>query len=346
MIHLETTNPTQTEIQNPTPIVAEHKLWPAAVQHNCKTGSLVETASGDILAAWYGAEGTTHGNTALWTARFTAGKWQQPELVRKYEGQNVWNPVFVKKADGNLALFFRTYHPEGDDTHRYKRTFTYSILHSSDDGKNWSEDTKLPEGITGASKCSPLILSDTSWLVPSSVPLDNENHRAVLLHTADEGKNWTTYEPILREDATEQMTEPCLVQTKDKTIHIFLRDRQKQEENRRVMHATFDLTTKKVSVATATNVENPDTGIDVVSLPPGRLLMAANPCTKGRSPLSLLISSDNGANWEKFVDLETGKGSFSQPALLLARDGKLHAIYSFWHNASHEKNIKHLVIHI
>lgn len=344
MITLRTNLPTLDELPHVTPVLSESKLWQGLVQYNCKTGSLVQTSSGDILAAWYGAESATEGNTALWVARLTAGKWSIPTLVRKFEGRNVWNPVFVKKADGNLALFFRVYQPEGDDTHRYKRNFTYYLMHSNDEGKSWSKEVKLPEGITGATKSLPLVLSDRSWLVPSSVPLENDNHRALLLHTLDEGKNWTTYEPIVREDGTEQMTEPVLVQTKDKVVHIFLRDRQKQEEKRRVMHATFDLSTKKASVAVPTNIENPDSGVDVISLPDGRLLMAANPTTKEKSPLSLLVSSDNGVRWERVLDLEQGRGNFSQPSLLLASDGKIHVLYSYWHQENGEKNIKHLVL--
>ena len=42
-----------------------------------------------------------------------------------------------------------------------------------------------------------------------------------------------------------------------------------------------------------------------------------------RSPLSILFSRDNGETWPERLDVETGPGEFSYPALIEDDDGGL-----------------------
>jgi predicted neuraminidase len=174
--------------------------------------------------------------------------------------------------------------------------------------------------------------------MPSSEAVDEESHHSWLL-IAKEGESWRRLGPI-----AQQSTEPCLVRTRDKIVQIFLRNRQKDAASRFVLHAQFEPQTEELFPARATNLPNPDSGVDAVALADGRLLMAANPCHVGRSPLTLLASRDDGATWQPLFNLQEGAGDFTQPALLEAADGKLHVIFSFWHKETSEKNIKHLII--
>jgi predicted neuraminidase len=190
----------------------------------------------------------------------------------------------------------------------------------------------------------PLLLDDGRWLIPSSQPISKDEHHSYLLITDDGLRSWKKLGPILREDGQSKSTEPSLVQTQDKIVHIFMRNRQKEDATRRVLHAQFDPRTDELFVAKPTDVANPDSGVDALALPDGRLVMAANPQTKGRSPLSLLVSTDGGNRWKEVLLLEKGQGDFSQPALLLDSNKKLHVLYSFWSKETQEKNIKHLII--
>ena len=142
------------------------------------------------------------------------------------------------------------------------------------------------------------------------------------------------------------MTEPALVQTAENVVQIFLRNREKEDAGRKMMCATFDPITNEIFAARPTDLPNPDSGIDAVRLPDGRMVLAANPCTKGRSPLSLLISTDEGYSWKPLVTLESGPGDFSQPALLLAKNGFLHVIYSWCPINKAEQNIMHKVVNL
>ena len=61
----------------------------------------------------------------------------------------------------------------------------------------------------------------------------------------------------------------------------------------------------------------------------GRVILACNPTRKGRYPLSLLTSEDNGETWPWRVDLETEAGEYSYPAIIQAADGQVHLTYTY-----------------
>jgi predicted neuraminidase len=71
-------------------------------------------------------------------------------------------------------------------------------------------------------------------------------------------------------------------------------------------------------------VPNPNSGLDAVRLRDGRIALACNPTTEGRTPLSVLISEDNGVTWPRRIDLETGPGEYSYPAIIQGADGRIH----------------------
>jgi predicted neuraminidase len=83
--------------------------------------------------------------------------------------------------------------------------------------------------------------------------------------------------------------------------------------------------------AYATRLPNNNSGIDLVALEDGRLVLAFNPIGGNwgrRHPISLAWSGDGGATWERLVDLENGEGEFSYPALI-ADAGSLHLTYTW-----------------
>ncbi len=86
----------------------------------------------------------------------------------------------------------------------------------------------------------------------------------------------------------------------------------------------------------ATALPNPDSGIDAVNLKDGRILLVYNPTQRGRSPLSVAISSD-GRTWQAAVELETERGEFSYPAVICTPDGKAQITYTW-----KRKKIKHV----
>ena len=53
----------------------------------------------------------------------------------------------------------------------------------------------------------------------------------------------------------------------------------------------------------------------------GTLALICNPVAKGRTPLSVLLSTDNGLTWPRRLDLEKEAGEFSYPAIIATKVG-------------------------
>ena len=86
------------------------------------------------------------------------------------------------------------------------------------------------------------------------------------------------------------------------------------------------------------DLRNPNSGTDAITLADGRHLLVYNDTTTGRSPLNVAISPD-GKTWKSGPVLEDGPGEFSYPAVIQARDGLVHITYTW-----KRKRIKYVVL--
>jgi predicted neuraminidase len=75
-----------------------------------------------------------------------------------------------------------------------------------------------------------------------------------------------------------------------------------------------------------------------VPLKDGRFLLIYNPIATGRAKLDIAMSPD-GKAWKRAVVLEDSSGEYSYPAIIQARDGLVHATYTW-----RRERIKHVVI--
>ena len=96
-----------------------------------------------------------------------------------------------------------------------------------------------------------------------------------------------------------------------------------------------------------TDLPNPDSGTDAVTLRDHRQLLVYNhnlrtgSHNKGRSPLNVAVSAD-GKNWSAALVLEDAPDApngFAYPAVIQTRDGLVHITYTW-----ERKRIKHVVI--
>ena len=101
------------------------------------------------------------------------------------------------------------------------------------------------------------------------------------------------------------------------------------------------------SPLTATELPNPNSGTDAVTLADGRQLIVYNPTghradeAKGnRYPIAVAVS-DDGLSWRKVVTLDTEpcKSGYAYPAVIQAADGLIHITYTF-----DRSKIKHVVL--
>ena len=97
---------------------------------------------------------------------------------------------------------------------------------------------------------------------------------------------------------------------------------------------------------TATDLPNPNSGTDAVTLQDGRQLLIYNHTTregeepKNRNMLNLAVS-DDGINWNPVMTLENEpiKDGYAYPAIIQSEDGPVHITYTF-----NRRSIKYVVI--
>ena len=85
---------------------------------------------------------------------------------------------------------------------------------------------------------------------------------------------------------------------------------------------------------------NPGSGLDAVRLANGHWLLIYNDTLKGRNSLAVSISDDEGKTWKWTRHLEKhDAGSYHYPAMIQAKDGGIHAVYSYFVEGG--KSMKH-----
>jgi alpha-L-rhamnosidase len=97
---------------------------------------------------------------------------------------------------------------------------------------------------------------------------------------------------------------------------------------------------------TLTNLPNPNSGTDALTLKDGRHLLVYNHTTSTpprwggpRSPLNIAISND-ASSWQAALVLEDEKGAeFSYPAVIQSADGMVHITWTW-----KRQRIRHAVI--
>jgi predicted neuraminidase len=91
--------------------------------------------------------------------------------------------------------------------------------------------------------------------------------------------------------------------------------------------------------AHATNLPNPNAGVDVARIDDGRLVLVYNHLPEGRHAIHLATSDDDGETWGPPHLLEEGPGEYSYPAVIQAADGTIHITYT-WRRT----RVRHLVV--
>jgi predicted neuraminidase len=209
---------------------------------------------------------------------------------------------------------------------------------STDEGRTWSPAIKLPDGILGPIRAKPVELSQGTILAGSST-----EHDGWIVHMERYSGDWSA--ASLASAGAWQKTQPLNTKTEfaaiqpailvhsPTSLQILCRSRQQV-----IVESWSQDGGQTWSPMKATPLPNPSAGIDAVRLADGRFLLIYNPTATGRAKLDLAISSD-GKSWKRAAVLEDSSGEYSYPAIIQARDGRIHATYTW-----RREKIKHVVI--
>jgi alpha-L-rhamnosidase len=301
-------------------------IYDTASFASCHASSIAETPAG-LVAAWFGGTEEKNPDVEIWLSRQQEGAWSAPVSVANGIQNDTlrypcWNPVLFQYPGGPLMLFYKV----GPDPVEWWGEY----IVSNDNGLNWSQPARLPEGILGPIKNKSVLLPDGRLISPSSTENKDDGRWQVHLEiSTDTGRTWTRTLP-LNDGIQFHIIQPSLLTHGADTLQLVCRSM----ENRLVSLWSFN-NGQSWEAADSISVPNPNSGTDAVTLQDGRQLLVYNPTQRyegkwggPRSPLSVAISTD-GKKWEEILQLETEPGEFSYPAVIQSADGKVHITYTW-----------------
>ena len=325
-----------TTVTHQSAMLKSEFIYETAPFPSCHASTIVETKSG-LVAAWFGGTAERNPDVCIYVARNENGKWTPPVAVANGVGFSTnrlptWNPVLFQPKNGPLLLFYKV----GPSP----ATWWGMLTTSADNGKTWSKPQRLPDGILGPIKNKPVQLADGEILCPSSTEGTN-GWRVHFERTSNFGRTWTATPPV--NDGKEiGAIQPSILFHKDGKLQAIGRTK-----NGKIFQIWSDDGGTTWGKMTLTDLPNPDSGTDAVTLRDGRQLLVYNhnvrtgSNNKGRSPLNVAVS-DDGKNWLAAIALENDPNApsgFAYPAVIQTSDGLVHITYTW-----ERKRIKHVVI--
>jgi predicted neuraminidase len=315
--------------------VSEQLLFSNPPFKSCHASTIVEDKYGGLLVACFGGTGEGKKDVGIFLRRISAdrevsGREVADGVVNDSLRFPCWNPVLLKKRDGQLVLFYKI----GPSPREW-----WGVYKTSDDnGESWSVAHPLPRGMLGPIKDKPLQFPDGSILCPSSVELPAGHWKVQMEKTDESLKKWEAI-PV-DTNSRFDVIQPSILQYPKNRMQILCRSKQGN-----IIESWSNDSGKTWSALSKTTLPNPNSGIDAVTLKDGRQLLVYNPAGLGngssndRSELRVAVSTD-GEHWQDIMDLENGTTEeYSYPAIIQTSDGLIHITYTY-----DRKNIKHVVI--
>ena len=354
-------------------------IFPLQNKH-VHSSSIVECPNGDLLVCWFHGSGErTADDVVIQGSRLKKGahSWGPVFQMADTPGFPDCNPVLFVDPAGKLWLFwivvqanrweqsilkFKTavdYTRAGPPNWQWQDVlhlkpgngFAQTVsdsFHAHTDEGMWAEYAPAyTEMLISAAKdpakrqrgwmtrCHPIVLPGGRIIVP----LYSDGFCLGLAAISDDaGKSWHASKPMVGLG----LNQPAVVQKKSGELVAYLRDEGVLPQ--RVLRSISTDNGETWSYAQDTEVPNPSSSLEVISLHSGRWLMIFNDTEEGRHRLAAAISADEGKSWpmKKYLaSAPVGQAEFSYPSVVQTKGGAIHVTYSF--SEGQNKTIKHAV---
>jgi predicted neuraminidase/peroxiredoxin len=288
--------------------------------HHCS--SITEAPNGDLLVSWYGGSYESSDDQVLFLSRKKKGSrfWSKPEIIVRSPGKSPGNAVLFTDKRNRIWLVWGRM--EGTQPMLRGTGWDHCRLFcrtSDNNGVTWSEDQPfyhdtlgwLPRNLT-------VFLSDGSLVLPLSDELHGHGvDLSFFLSTKDNGATWT------RSGIMRGGEQPTFIERSDGSLVAFLRTRPN------ILQSESRDGGKTWSEPHAMEFKNPDAGISARRLKNGHVILVFNNQDNARTPLHIVLSTDEARTWNQPLELESNPGEYSYPSVLQTSDGRIHIIYTF-----------------
>ncbi len=291
------------------PIFPRNSLAPM-----CHCATLAELPDGDLMAAWYAGAFETAPDQKIYAARYHLEhcRWTTPSVIVDTPGRADGQPVLHVRPDGALWLFFVTIEDSDWKSAQLK-------MQTSADGVYWSTPWHISRepGLMFRSKA--LNLGHGHLLVPI---YDEVHWQSLSLISVDNGQ---TFHLGHRITTVTGNIHPTVVPLSDGRLLAFLRTGGEGGWIWQTISHDRGWTWES---AVPTRFPNPNSGIDLIRLHNGHLVLAFNNSHRHRTPLCIALSLDQGETWPFIRTLAEGEGELAYPALLQSSVGHIHCVYT------------------
>lgn len=303
----------------------------------CHGASLLPRPDGTVLGAWFG--GTEEGlpDSGIYCARLAPGarSWDPPQVASPADGHPCGNPVLFSGAGEEVWLaYFRVWGAWCTGGKPCARV-------SQDGGRTWDREALLLDRPGVLTKNKPLRTGD-ELLLPV---YDERRWQVGIARLGPPGpapSAWRFDDLAIGAGSGVAMIQGTLAEAWPGRLLMLMRTR-----TGRIWQVESDDGGATWGTPGPTALRNPNSGIDMVALPDGRLWLCYNDTDRGRDPmqwdlrypLCLAESADAGRSWRTILTLEAGPGEYSYPAIVTDAGGLVHVAYT-----ALRREIRHVVI--
>ena len=337
---------------------------------------IVECPNGSLLVCWYEGKTDRSEDVRIQAARLKKGAktWSETFLLADTPTLSDNNPCLIIDKHNRLWLFYYTLlgSPEGDWKTAYLRYKISEDYQNSSKPITWILERDLPVKPTDldsvvnkfcaqfgsesspkekemteyaqknlenhlsrklgwTTRARPLILSTGEMLLPMASEIFKV---AMMAISPDQGKTWSFSEIL----DGYGVIQPTVFEQKDGTLITFMRDTTPVHRVRTAQSKDHGLTWSSVK---NTDLPNPGSGLEVIKLASGNVILLYNDTTEGpRNSLAVSLSDDDGKIWKHTRHIARAKGEarYDYPSVIQSRDNKIHVTYTY-----NTKTIKHVV---
>ena len=196
---------------------------------------------------------------------------------------------------------------------------------------------KLTRRLGWMTRAHPYVLDGTRLIVP----LYSDGFSFSLMAISDDwGATWKTSTPLVGFGNIQ----PSLVRRKDGVLVAYMRDNGPPPK--RLQTSTSRDRGETWGPVEDSTLPNPGSGAEVLALADGHWVLVYNDLEQGRYSLAVSLSEDEGKTWPWTRHLERDaaaagaatqgavdpqqRGEYHYPSIIQARDGSLHASYSYF----------------
>ncbi|MBE6561244.1 MAG: hypothetical protein E7662_08960 [Ruminococcaceae bacterium] len=313
-------------------ILANELILPIRQDRQCHASHFTPLAGGEIFCVYFYGTKEGQGDVRIFGSLRTAdGKWSDPQPLSPDDGIPHWNPVLHRSEDGSVTLYYKAGHKIAD-------WVTYTMT-SSDNCRTWSTPRELISGDRsgGRGPVRNKILRTASGILLAPGSTEQGEWKCFIDRSENGGRSW---------ERSADLRLPAEIRAKYENLRGKGIIQPTLWESRSGIHAMMRSSEGQIWRSDSgdgidwcdpypTAMPNNNSGIDAVSLPDGRVILACNPVGDNwgaRTPISLYESRDNGRSFAWLTHLTTMQGEFSYPALRY-EDDKLHITYT-WNRRS------------